>query len=152
MKDKEGFFSKLFSGLTKTRNTITSRIEQVLKFSSAIDDELFEELEEILITSDIGVKSTSKIIDTLKDKIKERKIKDPSQVRDVLKEILRNILGDNESGPGELKLPAVIMVVGVNGVGKTTSIGKLSKKYKDDGLKVLMAAADTFRAAAIDQL
>lgn len=151
MKKNEGFFSKLFSGLSKTRDTITSRIEDALKFSGAIDDDLYDELEEILITSDLGVKSSTKIIDSLRERVKEEKIKDPSQVKGVLKNILEEILQDEEPVV-EMKYPEIITVVGVNGVGKTTSIGKLSQKYKDDGLKVLMAAGDTFRAAAIDQL
>lgn len=151
MKKNEGFFSKLFSGLSKTRDTITSRIEDALKFSGTIDDDLYDELEEILITSDLGVKSSTKIIDSLRERVKEEKIKDPSQVKGVLKNILEEILQDEELVV-EMKYPAIITVVGVNGVGKTTSIGKLSQKYKDDGLKVLMAAGDTFRAAAIDQL
>lgn len=152
MKNNEGFFSKLFSGLSKTRNTITSRVEQLLKFSGSIDEQLFEELEEILITSDIGVKSTMKIINNVKGKIKEDKIKDPAQVKSVLKSILTDILDDSSSKPIDAELPAVLMVVGVNGVGKTTTIGKLAFKYKSEGKKVLLAAGDTFRAAAIDQL
>lgn len=152
MKNNEGFFSKLVSGLSKTRDTITSRIEQLLKFSGAINDELYDELEEILITSDIGVITTTEIIKKVKNRVKEDKIKDPIQVRDVLKKILIDILkGGNDAAP-QVKLPMVTMVVGVNGVGKTTTIGKLAYKYKNQGKKVLLAAGDTFRAAAIDQL
>lgn len=151
MKKEEGFFSKLFSGLSRTRETITSRIEDALKLSGSIDDDLYDELEEILITSDIGVKSSAKIIDSLKSRVKENGIKDPNQVKDVLKSILEEILEDGKPME-DMKYPAVITVVGVNGVGKTTSIGKLAQKYKSSGLKVLMAAGDTFRAAAIDQL
>lgn len=151
MKNDEGFFSKLFSGLSRTRDTITSRIEGALKLRGVIDDDLYDELEEILITSDIGVQTSTKIIDSLKERVKGNKIKDPSMVKDVLKDILREILQDDKPVE-EPKYPAVITVVGVNGVGKTTSIGKLSQKYKDEGLKVIMAAGDTFRAAAIDQL
>lgn len=149
---KEGFFSKLVSGLTKTRTAITSKVEDLLKFSGSIDDELYDELEEILITSDIGMKSTTKIIDELKARIKERKIKDPAMVKDVLKEILIEIMQKGKEYTQDMKLPCVYMVVGVNGVGKTTSIGKLSYMFKNQGYKVLMAAGDTFRAAAIDQL
>jgi signal recognition particle-docking protein FtsY len=151
MEKKDGFFSKLFSGLSKTRDTITSRIEEVLKFSSSIDDDLYEELEEILIMSDVGVKTSTKIIEMLRAKVKEDKVKDPSKVRNILKGILEEILESKEVLPA-MEYPAVVTIVGVNGVGKTTSIGKLSKKYRDQGLKVLMAAGDTFRAAAIDQL
>lgn len=151
MKKNEGFFSKLFSGLSATRETITSRIEDVLKISGSIDDDLYDELEEILITSDLGVKSSTSIIESLKERVKRDKIKDPSGVKDVLKNILEEIL-QYEKPAENGKFPVIITVVGVNGVGKTTSIGKLSQKYKDDGQKVLMAAGDTFRAAAIDQL
>lgn len=152
MKGNEGFFSKLVSGLTKTRDTITSRVEQLLKFSGSIDDDLYEELEEILITSDIGVKSTGEIIDTLKEKVKAEKVKDPMQVRAILKEIISEILDNQGEGHEKPSLPLVTMIVGVNGVGKTTTIGKLAHLYKNNGLKVLIAAGDTFRAAAIDQL
>lgn len=148
----EGFFSKLVSGLTKTRDSITSRVEELIKFSRSIDEELYEELEEILITSDIGMKSTMKIIDLLKEKVKENKIKDPLVVKDTLKDILVEILEEKPDSEKELETPAVLLVVGVNGVGKTTSIAKMAYKYKNDGYKVLMAAGDTFRAAAIDQL
>lgn len=152
MKENEGFFTRLVSGLSKTRSTITSRIEQLLKFSGSIDDDLYDELEEILITSDVGVKSTSEIIDSLKGKVKEDKISSPMEVRGILKSIILDALKgfikeDHSSG-----FPVVIMVVGVNGVGKTTTIGKLAHKYKLEGHKVLLAAGDTFRAAAIDQL
>jgi len=147
-----GFFSKLVSGLSKTRDSITSRVEELLKFSGSIDDELYEELEEILITSDVGVKSTTGIIESLKKRIKEEKVKDPVMVKGILKDILIGILESGNNNIEEIKFPSVFMVVGVNGVGKTTSIGKLAYKFKDQGLKVLMAAGDTFRAAAIDQL
>lgn len=149
---KEGFFSKLVSGLSKTRNTITSRVEELIKFSSSIDDELYEELEEILITSDIGMKSTCSIIDSLKEMVKDNKIKDPAMVKDALKEILIETMEKGDNAGDSLKTPSVFLIVGVNGVGKTTSIGKLSNRFKNKGLKVLMAAGDTFRAAAIDQL
>ncbi|KPU43937.1 signal recognition particle receptor FtsY [Oxobacter pfennigii] len=148
----EGFFSKLVSGLTKTRDTITKRVEDLINFSSAIDDDLYEELEEILITSDIGVTTTTRIVDTLKAKVKENKVKDPSEVKYLLKEILNEMLQKGDEAVLEVRTPCVIMIVGVNGVGKTTSIGKLANKYKTQGYKVLIAAGDTFRAAAIDQL
>lgn len=150
MGNKEGFFSKLLSGLSKTRDTMTSRIEQLLNISGAIDDDLYEELEEILITSDMGIKTTSEIINRLKEKVKQNKLKNPNEVKEMLKDIIVDILKDDKYD--DLSYPLVILVVGVNGVGKTTTIGKLAARYKNDGKKVLLAAADTFRAAAIDQL
>lgn len=152
MDKGEGFFSKLVSGLSKTRNSITSRVEELLSFSSSIDEDFYEEMEEILITSDIGVSSTTKIIEELKRTVKERKIKDTSAVKDALKEIIIGMMDKDDNVVKSLESPAVVVIVGVNGVGKTTSIGKLANKYKSEGLKVLIAAADTFRAAAIDQL
>ncbi len=147
-----GFFDKLKEGLMKTRRSITEKIDQVLVSFGKVDEELFEELEEILITSDLGIDTTMKIIEDLKAKVKERKIIDPMLVKDLLKEEINEILS---KGGNELKLdtkPAVIIVIGVNGVGKTTSIGKIANLYKQQGKKVLLAAGDTFRAAAIDQL
>lgn len=148
----QGFFDKLKSGLTKTKDNFTGRIMEVLSGSISIDDDLYEELEEILITADIGVGTTIYIIEKLKDKIKEKKIKEPSLVKDCLKEVIVDILGTESGSVKPVKIPEVILVVGVNGVGKTTSIGKISSKLKNNGYKVIMAAADTFRAAAIDQL
>jgi fused signal recognition particle receptor len=147
-----GFFDKLKDGLMKTRKSITEKIDQVLVSFGKVDEELFDELEEILITSDIGIDTTMKIIASLKEKVRERKIIDAMKVKDLLKEELKEIL---ESGDNSLKLetkPSVIVVIGVNGVGKTTSIGKIANYYKSQGKKVLLAAGDTFRAAAIDQL
>ncbi len=147
-----GFFDKLKEGLTKTRKSITEKIDQVLVSFGKVDEELFDELEEILITSDLGIETTMRIIADLKTKVRERKIIDPMKVKDILKEELQEILS---KGGNELKLntkPAVIIVIGVNGVGKTTSIGKIANLYKQKGKKVLLAAGDTFRAAAIDQL
>ena len=147
-----GFFDRLKEGLQKTRKSITEKIDQVLVSFGKVDEELFDELEEILITSDLGIETTMKIIEDLKQKVKERKIIDPMLVKDLLKEELLEIL---EKGGNELKLdskPSVIIVIGVNGVGKTTSIGKIANLYKKQGKKVLLAAGDTFRAAAIDQL
>jgi fused signal recognition particle receptor len=152
MKNGEGFFSRLVSGLSKTRDTITSRVEQLLKITSTIDEELYEELEEILITSDIGVKSTQVIIGKLRDLVKEQGIKDPGKVKDALRDILVDMLKGDEGENRPAEFPLIITIVGVNGVGKTTSIGKLASKYKSRGMKVLLAAGDTFRAAAIDQL
>ncbi|HHV29320.1 signal recognition particle-docking protein FtsY [Acetivibrio mesophilus] len=147
-----GFFDKLKEGLKKTKNTITERIDKVLVSFGKIDEELFEELEEILITSDVGIDTSMKIIENLKSRVKETKTTDPAKVKELLKEELSQILSQGES---ELKLdttPSVILVVGVNGVGKTTSIGKIANLLKSKGKKVILAAGDTFRAAAIDQL
>lgn len=147
-----GFFDKLKEGLQKTRKSITEKIDQVLVSFGKVDEELFDELEEILISADLGIDTTMKVIEDLKAKVKERKIIDPKEVKGLLKEELREIL---EKGGNEMKLgtkPSVIIVIGVNGVGKTTSIGKIANLYKSQGKKVLLAAGDTFRAAAIDQL
>ncbi len=147
-----GFFDKLKDGLMKTRKSITERIDQVLVSFGKVDEELFDELEEILITSDLGIETTMKVIEDIKSKVRERKIIDAMKVKDLLKEELQEILS---KGGNELKLdtkPAVIIVIGVNGVGKTTSIGKIANLYKQQGKRVLLAAGDTFRAAAIDQL
>lgn len=147
-----GWLDKLKDGLSKTRNNITEKVENLLSFSKNIDEELFEELEEILITSDIGVKTTTKIIEMLRKRIKERKINETDKVKELLKEIIIEITGDETKNIVPEKIPAVYMVVGVNGVGKTTSIGKIAFHLKNKGYKVMMAAGDTFRAAAIDQL
>ncbi|WP_035290670.1 signal recognition particle-docking protein FtsY [Clostridium sp. KNHs214] len=144
-----GFFNKLKEGLTKTRDGLSNKLGDMLNLAITIDDDLYEELEEILITADIGVETSLKIIDKLKEKIKEEKIKDPQQIKPCLKEILIEMLGESRE---EQKFPKVMLVIGVNGVGKTTSIGKLANNFKREGNKVLIAAGDTFRAAAIDQL
>ncbi len=147
-----GFFNKLKDGLMKTRKSITEKIDQVLVSFGKVDEELFDELEEILITSDLGIDTTMRVIEDIKSKVRERKIIDAMKVKDLLKEELQEILS---KGGNEFKLdtkPAVIIVIGVNGVGKTTSIGKIANLYKQQGKKVLLAAGDTFRAAAIDQL
>ncbi|MHC6179588.1 signal recognition particle-docking protein FtsY [Clostridium sp. JNZ X4-2] len=146
------FFDKLKNGLEKTKNNLTGKITGILSRAVTIDEELYEQLEEILITADIGVETTMYIIDRLREKIKEDKIKDPNLLNDCLKEIVIEILGDEENSISPEQTPEIILVVGVNGVGKTTSIGKMCYKLKDNGYKVIMAAADTFRAAAIDQL
>ena len=144
-------FNKLRDGLTKTRDGLTDKINEVLKIAITIDDDLYDELEEILITSDIGMDTTIDIIERLKTKIRKEKINDPQEVKPALKEVIRDILveGAYEEDDSEKR---VMLVIGVNGVGKTTSIGKLAAKNKAEGKKVLLAAADTFRAAAIDQL
>ncbi len=147
-----GFFDRLKDGLQKTRKSITEKIDQVLVSFGKVDDDLFDELEEILITSDLGIETTMKVIEDLKRKVKEGRVIDPMQVKGLLKEELSEILS---KGGNEMVLntsPAVIIVIGVNGVGKTTSIGKIANLYKKQGKKVLLAAGDTFRAAAIDQL
>lgn len=146
------WLDKLKDGLSKTRNNITEKVENLLSFTKTIDDELFEELEEILIMSDIGVKTTNKIIDMLRKRIKERKINEADKVKELIKEIIVEITGNETKNILPEKTPAVYMVVGVNGVGKTTSIGKMAFYLKNKGYKVMLAAGDTFRAAAIDQL
>ena len=146
-----GFFSKIREGLQKTKNGFVKQIESVFNSFTKIDEDLFEELEELLITADVGVNTTQKICNRLRDEIKSRGIKDPT----LIKELLRDIICEIISGDCELKLsskPSVIMVIGVNGVGKTTTIGKLAHNLIENGKKVLLGAADTFRAAAIDQL
>ena len=145
------FFDKLKTGLSKTRDNLTDKINEALNIAIAIDDDLYEELEEILIMSDIGMETTIEIIDRLKEKIRKEKINDVAEVKPDLKTVIAEMLteGDYEDSDDEKK---VMLIIGVNGVGKTTSIGKLAAKNKKEGKKVLLAAADTFRAAAIDQL
>jgi len=147
-----GFFQKLKEGLSKTKKGITEKIDQVLVSLGKIDEELFEELEEILITSDVGIETSMKIIEELKKKVKERRITDPLKVKDLLKEQILEILSDESSDLNISTSPSVIMIIGVNGVGKTTSIGKIAHVLKNQKKRVLLAAGDTFRAAAIDQL
>ncbi|MDU7442252.1 MAG: signal recognition particle-docking protein FtsY, partial [Clostridium sp.] len=143
-------FNKLKTGLTKTRDGLTDKINEVLKIAITIDEDLYEELEEILITSDIGMDTTIDIIERLRNKIRKEKINDPQEVKPALKEVIRDILleGSYEDNDEDKK---VMLIIGVNGVGKTTSIGKIAAKNKADGKKVLLAAADKFRAAVIDQ-
>lgn len=149
---KQGFFSKLVKGLTKTRSNIMDGIDQVLKSFKKIDEELFEELEEALIMADIGVDTTLKIINELRIKVKEQKITDSSELRQLLVQEISNLLEQGDHLIHIEEGPTVILVIGVNGVGKTTTIGKLAYNMKQQKKKVLLAAADTFRAAAIDQL
>ncbi len=151
-----GFFSKLKDlkeGLTKTRNEFVAKIENLVSFRKKIDEEFYEELEEILIQGDVGMQTSVKLVEKLRQEVKARKLEDASQLKDVLKELVREILGAEAQ---ELNLSgqplSVIIVVGVNGVGKTTTIGKLAFQLKEEGKKVILAAGDTFRAAAIDQL
>ncbi|HYF83124.1 MAG TPA: signal recognition particle-docking protein FtsY [Clostridia bacterium] len=148
---KGSFFTRLKDGLFKTRKNITDKINDVLSNFKSVDEELFEELEEILITSDVGVSTTLKILENLRKSVKEKNIKDPADVKGLLKQEILNIMGESGEKLG-LNTPEVILVIGVNGVGKTTSIGKIASKMKKSGKKVVIAAADTFRAAAIDQL
>ena len=151
--EKQGFFSRLKSGLSKTRKGITEKVDSILKSYKKIDDELFEDLEEVLITADVGVSTTMKIIDDVKQKVRDRKISEVGEIRNLLKEELKEILLQGTDNSLNIKYsPAIILVVGVNGVGKTTTIGKLASRLKASGKKVLIAAGDTFRAAAIEQL
>lgn len=149
-----GLFSKLKDTLSKTRENISSKVEEVLKTFKKVDDELFDELEEVLITADLGVNTSMDIIERLKLSAKEKKITESEDLKKELSKILKDILleGDVKTAVELTGSPSVIMVIGVNGVGKTTSIGKLAAKYKKEGKSVIIAAADTFRAAAIDQL
>ena len=145
------FLDKLKAGLQKTKNALFAPIDQMLKAFTKVDEDLLEELEEMLICADVGAGATDEIIEKLRDDIKEEKIKDADEVRAFLKNTLKEMIG--EGGPLVLDTkPSVILVIGVNGAGKTTSIGKISNKLRKDGKKVVVAAADTFRAAAIDQL
>lgn len=146
------WFEKLKQGLTKTRDIISDKVDSLLSFTKTIDEELYEELEEILITSDVGVNTSMKIIEMLRKKVKENRVDDPSKVKELLKDIITEILDGEKQTVLPETTPAVFIVVGVNGVGKTTSIGKMSHYLKQKGYKVMLAAADTFRAAAIDQL
>jgi len=150
-EEKVSFFARLKDGLKKTRNNITGKINDVLINFKSVDEELFEELEEILITSDVGVSTTLKVLENLRKRVKEQNVKEPSAVKELLKQEILGIMGDSGEKIDE-KTPSVILVIGVNGVGKTTSIGKIASKLKKSGKKVIIAAADTFRAAAIEQL
>ena len=151
-EEKKGFFARLKEGLNKTRNNIVSGIDSVFSGFSAIDDDFYEELEETLIMGDIGVNATSDILERLKKQVKERHIKEPSDCRQLLIDSIREQMQVGETAYEFAKKQSVILVIGVNGVGKTTSVGKLAGMLKADGRKVLIAAADTFRAAAGEQL
>lgn len=146
-----GFFKKLKEGLKKTKNAIFGKIDSLFKMFSRVDEDLYDELEELLISADIGVNTTEEILDTLREVVDEKKIKDPEELRSELYTILREMIGEHEPLNLNTK-PSVILVIGVNGVGKTTSIGKISAELKSEGKKVVVAAADTFRAAAAEQL
>ena len=153
-EEKEGFFADFFKGLSKTRDNISNKIDEILSGSSKIDEELFENLEDILIMSDIGANSTIDIIENLRVRVKENKISEPEHVKKELNNIIKDYMNEDklDNTININNTPLIILVVGVNGVGKTTSIGKLAKKYTDSGKSVLLCAADTFRAAAIEQL
>ncbi|MCD7824295.1 MAG: signal recognition particle-docking protein FtsY [Oscillospiraceae bacterium] len=145
-----GFFDKLKAGLSKTKSGLMSGINKLFSRGN-LDDDFYDELEELLILSDLGGKTSEEIVESLKERVKENKIKDPMEARQALKDIITEMLG--EDVPLDLSTkPSVILVIGVNGAGKTTTIGKLSNQLKNQGKKVLVAAADTFRAAAVDQL
>ena len=147
-----GFFDKLKSGLGKTRDSLSNKVNSVFSNFRKVDEELLEELEEILIMSDIGVETSTEIISRLRDRIKLEKISDEEGVKTALKEEMQAILNKVPNGLELKTTPVVILVVGVNGVGKTTSIGKIANNLKKQGKKVVVAAADTFRAAAVEQL
>ncbi len=151
-EEHQGFFKRLASGLEKTRNHIADGIEAIFSGSSEIDEDFYEELEEILIMSDIGVHATSDIIERLREQVKENRIKEPSECKQLLVDSIKKQMQTGETAYEFEHQKSVILVVGVNGVGKTTSIGKLADQLKKQGRKVMMAAADTFRAAAGEQL
>ncbi len=151
-EEKQGFFSRLKKGLSKTRNSIMSSFESIFSGFSSIDDDFYEEIEEILIMSDMGISTTTKIIDELKAKVKENKINDPIECKQLLIDSIKATMDLGENAYEFESNKSVVLVIGVNGVGKTTFVGKLSGQLKDAGKKVIIAAADTFRAAAIDQL
>lgn len=146
-----GLFGKIKNGLQKTKNSIQSNITSLLNSFTKIDDELFEELEEILVMADIGVATATDICEKLRLKVKETGATEPEELKGYMKDIITEMLGEDEGLKLETK-PSIILVIGVNGVGKTTSIGKLSLMLKNEGKSVVLGAADTFRAAAIDQL
>lgn len=146
-----GFFEKLKQGLNKTKNAIIGKIDGLFTAFSQIDEDLYDELEELLICADVGVGTTQSILENLRASAKEKKIKDPEELKKELFSILRDMIGDHKPLDLHTK-PSVILVIGVNGVGKTTSIGKISAELKSQGKKVVVAAADTFRAAAAEQL
>ncbi len=150
-EEKISFWDRLKNGLSKTKNALFGSVHNLLSNFVRVDEDLLEELEELLIMSDIGVNATEQIIDELRDRIKDGRLKEKDQVLDTLKEILGEMIGEHQPLVLETK-PSVILVIGVNGAGKTTSIGKISKRLRLSGKKVVVAAADTFRAAAIDQL
>ncbi len=151
-EEKKGFFGRLVAGLTKTRDNIVSSIDSIFSGFSSIDDDFYEEIEEILIMGDLGVKATEEIIENLKAKVKENKIKEPAACKQLLIDSIKEQMRVEDTAYRFEEEKSVVLVIGVNGVGKTTTVGKLAGKLKDQGRKVVIAAADTFRAAAGDQL
>lgn len=151
-KEKKGFFKRLVEGLSKTRENIVSGIDSIFSGYSSIDDDFYEEIEEILVMGDIGINTTTAIIERLKEQVAEKKIKDPQECKQLLMDSIKAQMAVGEKAYEFENRKSVILVIGVNGVGKTTSVGKLAGKLKDQGKKVIMAAADTFRAAAGEQL
>ena len=151
-EEKKGFFKRLVSGLSKTRDNIVSGIDSIFSGFSSIDDDFYEEIEETLIMGDLGVNTTMEIIENLKEKVKENKIKEPSACKELLISTIKEQMDLGENAYDYEKQTSIVLVIGVNGVGKTTSVGKLAAGLKGQGKKVVLAAADTFRAAAIEQL
>ena len=151
-EEKKGFFSRLVRGLAKTRDNIVAGFDSIFSGFSSIDEDFYEELEEILIMGDIGVNATNSIIENLKQKVKENKIKEPAECKELLMRSIKEQMDVGETAYRFEEETSVVLVIGVNGVGKTTSVGKLAGKLKDQGKKVILAAADTFRAAAGEQL
>lgn len=151
-ESKKGFFGRLAAGLSKTRNNIVAGIESIFNGFSNIDDEFYEELEEILIMADLGIRTTEAIIEDLKRKVKEQKIKEPRECKELLIQSIMDQMKVGETAYEFENRKSIVLLIGVNGVGKTTSVGKLAGQLKDNGKKILVAAADTFRAAAIEQL
>ena len=151
-EEKKGFFRRLAEGLTKTRNNIVAGIDAVFRGFSSIDDDFYDEIEEILVMGDIGINATTAIIENLKKKVKEQHIKEPSECKQLLINSIKEQMKVEETAYRFEHEKSVVLVIGVNGVGKTTSVGKLAGKLKDQGKKVVLGAADTFRAAASEQL
>lgn len=152
MEEKKGFFRRLAEGLTKTRNNIVAGIDSIFSGFSSIDEDFYEEIEEILVMGDLGINATTAIIEDLKVKVKENNIKEPAECKRFLIESIKNQMDVGETAYEFENRTSVVLVIGVNGVGKTTSVGKLAGKLKDQGKRVVLAAADTFRAAAGEQL
>ncbi len=152
MEEKKGFFKRLVAGLTKTRDNIVSGFDSIFSGYDSIDDDFYEEIEETLIMGDIGINATASIIDNLKAKVAENRIKDPAECQQVLMQSIKDEMKLGDTAYEFENRTSVVLVIGVNGVGKTTSVGKLAGMLKDDGKKVVLAAADTFRAAAAEQL
>jgi len=150
-EEKKGLFSRIKAGLSKTRDSIMSGVGQVFAVFTSVDEEMFDELEEALIMADMGVETSLAILDKLRKRVKDERVTEPEAVKTMLTEEISLMLTANTQ-PFELSTPAVFLIIGVNGAGKTTTVGKLTKWYKSEGKSVLVAAADTFRAAAIDQL